>query len=167
MWADMWDEMDKSNIHPKAQRPKPSPSGNIPATTAQDTYYDYFDAEELFQEDSIPAAKPVRTQKPQRPQRSQNPVYPDSVGRDDQQPQPVWVNEALLKEVESLKNRLFKLENKMARLGQSNKMGDKKVHSMFDKSMFEEIKALRQRIDRVSNALGVRDEPTPYRINRD
>jgi len=168
MWTDMWDEMEKSNIHPKFQKPRPSPSAEeIPASTAQDTYYDYFDSEDIIQEDTIPTAKAVKPQKPQKPQRSQNPIYPDSVGRDDQQPQSVWVNEGLLKEIESLKNRLFKLENKMARLGQGNKIAEKKVHNMFDKSLFAEIKSLRQRIDRVSNALGVKDEPTPYHIKRD
>jgi hypothetical protein len=166
MWADMWDEMSKSDIHPAIEKPQPSPfAADVLGNTPQDTYFDYFDSEDLLQETSAP--KPVKPQRPQKPQRSQNPVYPDSVGRDDQQPQAVWVNESLLKEIESLKNRLFKLENKMARLGQGNKIAEKKVHGMFDKSLYAEIKSLRQRIDRVSNVLGVQDEPTPYQIKRD
>lgn len=153
MWADMWDEMQKDPVtNPPIQKPQPSPfAKEVLGTKAQDTYYDYFDSEDLLQEDT----------------RTPNPVYPDSVGPDNEDPQAVWVNESLLKEIESLKNRLFKLENKMARLGQGSKLAEKKTHGMFDKSMFSEIKALRSRIDRVSSQLGIKDEPSPWKIKRD
>lgn len=75
------------------------------------------------------------------------------------------MSETLLKEIQSLKNRLFKLENKMARLGQGKKLAEKKTHSMFDKSMFNEIKSLRERIDRVSSQLGIENEPSPYTLD--
>lgn len=146
MWADMWEEMEKSNVHPKAEKPQPAPFSG--GRTVQDHYYDYFDSEnspELIQEDRV-----------------QNPIYPNSVGDDQDNPKPAWVNEALLKEIKSLKARLFKVENAMARLGQGKKHDPNKVHDMFDKSMFSEIRSLRDRIEKVSSLLGIEDEPTPY-----
>jgi len=158
MWADMWDEMQKSDIHPKIERPQPAPYSA--GSTARDDYYDYFDSgEEIYQPDGDGEALLQEDRVP-------NPVYPDSVGTDQNQPNPVWVDERLLKEIQSLKNRLFKLENKMARLGQGKKLAEKQTHSMFDKSMFSEIKALRERIDRVSNRLGIDEEPSPYETDR-
>lgn len=149
-WAGMWDDMQKSNIHPAIEKPQPSPYSA--GDTAQDHYFDLFDdehAETMLQEEKVP-----------------NPVYPDSAGVDNQHPKPAWVREDFLKEVETLKNRLFRLENQMARLGQGKKFDEKKVHGMFDKSMFAEIRSLRTRIDKVSSQLGIKDEPSPWQVKR-
>lgn len=150
-WADMWDEMQEDlGINPPIQKPQASTFNSEPLDSkAQDVYYDYLDSEELLQEEKVP-----------------NPVYPDSVGPDQENPKPVWVNENLLKEVESLKDRLFKLENQMAKMGQGKKFSEK-VHSFGDKSMFAEIKALRDRIEKVSSQLGIKDEASPWQIKRD
>lgn len=154
-WADMWDEMQQDPVvNPPMEKPQPSPwAAEVIGTKAQDDYYDYLGAEELFQEESKTTKTP-------------NPVYPDSVGADNQGPKPAWVNEGLLKEVESLKNRLFKLENQMARMGQAKKPATGKVHSSTDKGVFSEIKAIRDRLDRVSDQLGIKDEPSPWQIKR-
>ena len=154
MWADMWDEMQQSDIHPEIEKPQPAPYA--PSRTAQDTYYDYFDAEDGFQ----PEVDDQLLQEDRVP----NPIHPSSLGHDNEQPKPVWVSEELFKEVESLKNRLFKLENQMARMGQAKTPDQKKVHSFNDKSMFSEIKALRSRIDKVSSRLGIKDEPPTWDI---
>lgn len=156
-WANMWAEMEKANMHPPMEKPQPSPfAQEILGTKAQDMYYDYLDSEELFQEDT---SKKTR--------KSPNPVYPDSVGPDSEGPKSVWVNEDLLKEVESLKNRLFKLENVMARMGQSKRPDVKKVHNAIEKTVYSEINNLKKRIDRVSSQLGIQDEPSPWQIKRD
>jgi hypothetical protein len=163
MWVDMWDEMQKCSYHPKPEKVQPAPYSS--GKTSQDTYYDYFDA----QDDPQPQDD-YQSQEDEgllQEDRSQNPVYPDSVGKDSDGPEPAWVSESLLKEVESLKNRLFKLENQMARMGQNKKMGEKKVRSLNDKGLYSEIKSLRSRIDRVSNELGIKDEPSPWKIKRD
>jgi hypothetical protein len=158
-WADMWDEMSQDSvINPPMQKPEPSPwasqvlglGSSESENPAQDSYYDYLDSEELFQEEKTP-----------------NPVYPDSVGPDQNGPKPVWVDEKLLKEIEGLKTRLFKVENQMARMGQGKKLAEKKVHSFNDKSMFAEIKAIRDRIEKVSSQLGIKNEPSPWQIKRD
>jgi hypothetical protein len=154
MWADMWSEMEKTDdFRPTKEKPVPAPYSA--GRTAQDHFYDYFDAENdadpsLIQEEKVA-----------------NPVYPDSVGPDHAAPKPAWVSDGLLREVEALKNRLFKVENQMARLGQGKKHDPKKIHSMSDKSMFSEIRAIRDRLDRVSSQLGIKDERTPWQIKRD
>jgi hypothetical protein len=170
MWADMWDEMQASGTLPQAQKPQPSPfAQEVLGTRAQDAYYDYLDSEEnyndtgaedynqefegagegLLQEDKIP-----------------NPVYPDSVGPDNKDPQAAWVNEGLLKEVESLKKRLFAVENRMARMGQGKTWTEKSVKDD-GRSLMKEVQTLRGRIDKVSSQLGIKHEPSPWRIKRD
>jgi hypothetical protein len=147
-FVDMWAEMEADSVvNPPIQKPEPSAfSPDVSGERAQDTYYDYLDSEELFQEDCMP-----------------NPVYPDSVGKDQDDPKSVWVNGSLLKEVEALKNRLFKVENQMARMGQGKKFSEK-VHRPDDKRLFAEIKAIRERIDRVSNELGIKNEPSAWHM---
>ena len=151
-WTDMWDEMQSDlDINPLPQKIQPS---TLPATNKGDNdYYDYLDylaSAEIIQEEKV-----------------QNPIYPDSAGPDQESPKPAWVNEDLLKEVESLKKKLFKLENKMAKMDQGKKLADKKTHKFDDKSMFAEIKLIRDKIDKVSSQLGIKDEPSPWKIKRD
>jgi hypothetical protein len=151
MWSDLWDEMQSAGVHPESERFQPSPfAADVLSTTAQDTYYDYFDSEpELLQEEKIP-----------------NPVYPDSIGADQDGPKPAWVNENLLKEIESLKKRLFAVENRVARMGQGKKWSEKPVNGD-DKGLMSEIQSLRKRLDKVSNQLGIKDEFLPWQIKRD
>jgi len=86
-----------------------------------------------------------------------NPVYPDSAGVDQQQPEPVWVNEDMLKEIEELKNRLFKLENQFAE--KSGKFIDQELG---DKKLMSQIQSIRKQIEQVSSSLGIEDEPSPW-----
>lgn len=144
MWCDLWDSAQESGVHPPAQVPQPSkiPSGD----TTQDFYYDYVDSE-LLQEEKIP-----------------NPVYPDSVGPDHTTTPPVWTSEDLLKEVESLKNKLFDVENKMAKMGGDKKWTEKVVEPK-DKFMAE-IESIRTRLDKVSSQLGIEHEPSPWQVKK-
>lgn len=187
-WADMWDEMQKSNVHPPMEKPQPSPwAAEVLGTKAQDTYYDYLDAqddyapepEESYDGEALLAEQKKRRVQQQRQQpaarrrlredKTPNPVYPDSQGNDNEQPQAVWVTDKLLQEVESLKKRLFAVENKMARLGQGKKFSEKAViqGSEDGKALMSEIKNLRKRIDRVSSSLGIKDEESPWQVKRD
>lgn len=147
-WAEMWDEMQDEGIHPEIEKPKPSPfASEYMGDTGQDTYYDYLDSEELLAED-----------------KTQNPVYPDSVGADNSGPDPVWVSDKLLPEIEKLKDRLFKVENRMAQMGQGKKFSEKAIAE--DKSLFGEIESIRKQIERVSSQLGIKEEPSPYKTTR-
>lgn len=160
-WAAMWDEMQASGVHPAPEKPKPSPfAADVLGMRAQDTYYDYFDS----QDDYAPAEDDEGLLQEEK---TPNPVYPDSVGPDNEGPKAAWVNEKLLKEVEFLKKRLFQVENKMARMGQGKKWTEKAVVQGDGDKLMSEIRALRKRIDRVSNTLGIKDEPSPWQIKRD
>ena len=89
-----------------------------------------------------------------------NPVYPDSVGKDQDAPKPAWVNEDMLKELEELKEKLFKLENKFA-----INSGDFVKQNTEDKKAMSQIQSIRKQIDQVSDSLGVKDEPSPWVVN--
>ena len=152
-WMDMWGEMEKAGHHPSPERVKPRPTVSRedladPYNTnhSQDAYFDYLDAaEELLAEEKTP-----------------NPVYPDSVGPDSKIPDPVWVDDDLLKEVERLRERMFKVENEVARMGQGKKWTEKTFTGTEGNSLMDEIKSMRQQLDKVSSQLGVRNEPSPW-----
>lgn len=176
-WSDMWDQMNASGVHPRPEQLQPqsnSFTANADSSKTQDTYYDYLDSEEQFQDDGDQysqddfdpnqyADEGLLQESDNK--KSQNPVYPDSAGPDNEGPKPAWVNEDLLKEVEALKNRLFKVENSMARMGQGKKWTEKPIRE--DSRLMGEIKSLRQRIEKVSSQLGIQDEPSPWQVKKD
>ena len=147
-WQAMWDEMEgKGDIHPSAERPIPSTDHQGEFQTAQDLYYDFLDAEhgELIQEGKTP-----------------NPVYPDSQGPDHTTTAAVWVTEDIIKEIEELKDKLFKVENRMAKHMGGGEKWVEKAHAPDHGKLMSEINSLRKRIEKVSSTLGVEDEPSPW-----
>lgn len=152
-WADMWDEMQDKGIHPVSEKPKPSAfAANIFGVEPEDSFDDYVDGDEgLLSEEEI-----VTTQ---------NPVRMDTLGPDNKQPEPAWVKEDFLDEIQQMKDRLFKVENELARMGQGKKHSDKPVDSD-DKKVMSKVESLRKEIDRLSDELGIKNEPSPYKVKR-
>ena len=153
MWQDLWDDAQDQGVHPEAT-PAKQPTTSFSGDSAQDDYFDYLDSEsetEMLQEDKTP-----------------NPVYPDSVGPDSEL-DPKWVKEDFLKEIESLKNKLFAAENKLAKLGCGKKISETPVSQVkyADGSVMSQIESLRKKIEKVSNHLGIEDEASPWEVNRD
>lgn len=152
MWQDMWDEMEDGNSHSSPQNIIPQEENPVNVSTAQDCYYDFLDMEygtgpELLQEN-----------------KSQNPIYPDSQGPDHTTTPAVWVTEEIVKEVEELKNKLFEVENKLARkMGGDNEWVEK-AYDPDNKKLMSEIDSLKKRIEKVSSNLGIKDEPSPWKI---
>jgi hypothetical protein len=150
-WADMWDEMQDKGIHPEPEKPKQSTfAAKILGDEPQDSYYDSLDMSELIQE-----AEEI----------SQNPVRMNTVGPDNKQPEPAWVKEDLLSEIKKLKDRLFKVENQMARMGQSEKLSEKPVEDD-GKKLMDKIESIRKEIEDVSSKLGVQNDPSPFVIKK-
>jgi len=147
MWADMWDQAQQDNVHPAPEPPQPSEfAASVLGDDAQDAYWDFMDSEDqLLQEEH----------------KTPNPVYPDSAGPDHKTTPPVWVSEDLLKEIESLKNQLFKVENKMAKMGAGDKL-EQKARKGEEGKLMSEIESIRKRIEKVSSSLGVEHEPSPW-----
>lgn len=153
MWCDLWDDAQAQGVHPQPPKPKPVRSTDEFAggNTAQDYYFGFLDEteDEVLQEEKIP-----------------NPIYPDTVGPDSTTTPPAWVNEDLLKEVEGLKNKLFAVENKLAKMGNGKKWTEKAIVQTNDQKLMSEIESLRKRIERVSSQLGVEHEASPWEIKR-
>ena len=152
MWQDLWDDAQDQGVHPSATPAKADVS-SFSGDSAQDDYFDYLGSEiddGLLQEDKIP-----------------NPVYPDSVGPDsDMDAQ--WVKEDFLKEIETLKNKLFAAENKLAKLGAGNKISETPVSQVkpTDDKIMAQIQSFRKQLEKVSNHLGIEDEASPWEIKR-
>ena len=154
MWQDIWDDAQKQNVHP----PIPKLKGpDLGAEAPQDHYFDYLDSEaevEVLHE-----------------QKLVNPVYPDSVGPDSEL-EPRWGNEEFLKEIQGMKDKLFKLENQLAKMQCGKKLSEKAITqnpqvAPSDNNIMSEIQALRKKMDKVSSRLGIEDEPSPWEIKRD
>ena len=151
MWTDMWAQAEEAGIHPSPERPRPIKQP-IASSKAQDYYYDVLDAE----------AEEMVLQE----QKTMNPIYPDSVGSDHENTPPVWADEKLVKEVESLKKKLFDVENRMAQMGGGKKWVEKAQSIDDGKKMMSEIESLRRRIDQVSSVLGTKHEPSPWETSK-
>jgi hypothetical protein len=152
MWCDIWDDTVEQGIHPQSQSPQAKDT-SLSSNSAQDDYFDYLGSDiesesDLLQEDKIP-----------------NPIFPDSAGPDSSKG-PAWIKEDLLKEVESLKNKLFDVENKLAKMGCDTKWTEKVVQTD-DKKLMSEIESLRKKLEKVSSHLGIEDEPSPWEVKRD
>lgn len=151
-WADMWDEMRDKNMHPAPEKPRQSDFANkILGDDPQDSYYNSLD----MNDDLLQESQEV----------TQNPVRMDTVGPDDKHPKAAWVQEDFLTEIESLKQRLFKLENDMARMGQGKTFSEKPV-DLNNGDLMKKIESIRSEIEAVSSKLGVKDDPTPFVIKK-
>lgn len=142
-WVDMWDEIQSQEGHLDTKQPD---SDDLNVYTPKnsdghtDEFLDYYGSDELFQEEKAPI----------------NPIHPDSIGPDNEGPEPAWVSEKLLSEIEKLKNRLFAIENNMAKLGQNNKPSEKvRDFDGDDKKMMDQINSIKKQIEDVSSKLGV------------
>jgi hypothetical protein len=140
VWASMWDEMEGENTHPPLQKPERS---EFASKIFGDQDLENDDQEEedpgLIQEsESI----------------TQNPVRAHTAGRDDEQPEPCWVKEDLLSEIEKLKNSLFDMENKLARMGQPEKKSLKNKNQK-NQDILKKIESIRKNIDDLSDKLGI------------
>jgi hypothetical protein len=147
-WQDMWDQAQKTDDFQNEKIDFPSSQVDVGSNdTAQDYYWNNLEAEAL--NDGLLTEE-----------KTPNPVYPDSVGKDQDKPEPSWVKENLLDEVKKLKQKLYDLEIKMnEKDGGSGEVVEKCHHPETDK-MFKKIKDMEQKIDKLSNQLGKEDEPS-------
>lgn len=152
VWCELWDDAQKEQVHPPYSQPKPENIGRFD-DTVQDCYFDYLDqSDQVIHEEKVP-----------------NPVYPDSVGADcdfDSK----WVKSDLVKDVESLKNQIFDVENKIAKMQNVEKFSEKAIvddpnSSSKDEKLMKEIESLKKKLEKVSNQIGIEGENSPWKIN--
>lgn len=145
-WIDMWDDaQENGSLDDHIQREESPLSKEIDA----DATFEYLDDMLPLNEDG----------------KSMNPVYPDSVGTDQEVPESPWTDESLIKQLKELKDRLFKLENEYATLKAGKKVSEKPVPMEINgkKPKVAKIEALKKQIDQLSNELGVKNEPSPWK----
>lgn len=147
-WADIWDEMQKDSVHPNPEPPENIGDTKFVDDNPRDDYFSGMFSQELFTEE----------------EKTPNPVRVDTKGPDNKKPEPVWVSEDLLPEIEKLKDRLFNLENEMASLKGSKKI-ETPVHMDLDMSkdnLSKKISSIRDEIEKVSSQLGIKNEPSSF-----
>jgi hypothetical protein len=142
-YMDLWDQAVEDDLVPAVEKPRvPDTSYEDTVDSAQEDYWNY-QVESLLQES-----------------RSANPVYLDSIGKDQDRPKPSWVNEDFLKEIEGLKKKVYDLECKVNKQDSGNGEWTEKARQQpNDKKLFSQLESLKKQIDNISNSLGIEDEP--------
>lgn len=144
-WVDMWDQAQKTNDFKKETGVSvpASQRGFDSNNTPQDFYWNNLGEDEMLTEEKSP-----------------NPVYPDSVGKDQDQPKAAWVKEDLVEEISDLKRKLYDIEVELNKADGGGGKWVEKCHETTDKYS-SEINSLKEKIDNLSNKLGL-DSETPF-----
>lgn len=146
-WCDLWDQAQQSDAFQKESGMQlPSSQRGVDSNaTPQDFYWNNLEGAEesaLLTED-----------------KTSNPVYPDSVGKDQDQPKPAWVKEDLLEDIADMKRKLYDLEVKLGESDGGNGEWVEKCHHPDNGKLESQIKDLKKKIDEMSNKLGSDEEP--------
>lgn len=147
-WCDLWDQAKKSDAFKKEEGGMwipPSQKGVDFNQSPQDFYWNNLEGAE---------------QQVLNENKTSNPIYPDSVGKDQDQPKPAWVKEDLLKDIADMKRKLYDLEVKLNKKDGGDGDWVEKCHHPDDSKLWSQIQDLKKKIDEMSNKLGVEDEPS-------
>lgn len=147
-WCDLWDQAQNKGIFPEQPPLQPISSFGIDDAQADDAasqYYNHLDQmDELLREDD---------------HTTPNPVFPDSIGKDQDVPRLPRVSQKNLQTVAELKQQLYDLE---CRLNAQDAGGSRWHESPIDRSSDrarEKLASLQRRLDTLSDKLGIEDEP--------
>lgn len=150
-WVNMWDQAQKDNIFP--EDPKLAPG--------RDSDDDYFEEDPYDQYCSNLDRMAEEDEAVLHEGKTPNPVYPDSVGKDQDFPQASWTNTKAIKEVLDLKKQLYEVECKMNSQDAGGKKWQLKPLQTNDKKLWNQIESIRKRIDTLSDTLGIDDSDGP------
>lgn len=161
-WLSDWDKARQTKDFQAKEQPIPdeelgsgfgfglvSSNGGGGPRDAQDDYWNYLaGGEELLQEDETP-----------------NPVYPDSVGKDQDKPKAAWVDNNVIEEIQNLKKKLYELEVKLNANDAGGKKWAEKAQLLepFSKEtgkFQQQLAEMKKKIDELSNSLGTESEPS-------
>jgi len=149
-WCNDWEEALKTKDFQTPEfTPAFSEDDYVPTghTTAQDDYWNHVEQEILHE---------VKTP---------NPIRPDTAGKDQDQPKPVWVNEKFIEEITELKSRLYKLEVKMNKKDAGKWTEKAQTTNGSSGKLLKELESMRKKIDELSNNLGTKEEPDASQWN--
>lgn len=146
-WCNLWDQALEDEVFPTTPSEAPAP---IEKDVDTDPYYDYLDSE--LEAQVLHESK----------KRTPNPIYPDSVGKDQESAKP-WPESKCFQKVLELKLKLYDIECKLSETyGGGKKWNQKSVQqeAKLDRKLLSQIDSLRKQIDQLSDNLGIEDEPS-------
>lgn len=88
-----------------------------------------------------------------------NPIHPSTVGKDQDFPEAPWTDEKALGEIVRIKANLYDLECKLGTMDAGGKKWPPGAVNVKDTKLWEQIKTMRQRLDRLSNEFATLGEP--------
>jgi hypothetical protein len=143
----MWDKAQQDDIFPEPTKAQPSP---VEEEFDDDPYSQYYSNIDRMSEEDDSLLHEGKTP---------NPVFPDSVGKDQNFPMAPWTNTKALQEVMDLKKELYDVECKLNTQDAGGKKWSLKPVKTNDKQLWNKIESIRKRIDVLSDSLGLEDEP--------
>ena len=146
-WQDLWDAACQKGIFPEAPKLDPLPADY---DDAAGDYYNNIDRE---------AAEAGLLREETGENDSANPVFPDSVGKDSCVHKTPWVDEDAVEAVAELKRKLYDVECKLNAKDAGGSKWHEKPVEVEDKALWKQIESMREKIDKLSNGLGLKDEP--------
>ena len=163
-WQDMWDQALEKGIFPEPEESQePGFSGGFGTIKDTGTPDGFGTIKGLEEPDSARKDHQNNSEDELLQERKiPNPVYPDSLGPDHENPKPVWTDEKLFKELEDARLKLHDLSVKLAeRIGADGKVIEK-PHDQMNVFPAKEIEDLQDKIEKLSSSFGIKDEPSPY-----
>lgn len=148
-WCDMWDDAQAAGIFPDLPPVQPVSSFGIDDPDADSAAADYYnnldyEASEVLHE---------------RTGYSPNPVYPDSVGKDQDFPTTPWNDNRAIETVAAIKRKLYDIECRLNDQDAGGKRWQEGPVKINDKRVWTQIESLKRRLDVLSDALGLQNEP--------
>lgn len=148
-WVNLWDKAQQENIFPDEPKLQPAPESDDDNYFEEDPYDQYYsNLDRMAEEEEI-----------LHEGKTSNPVYPDSVGKDQDFPTAAWGDTKALQEVMDLKKQLYEVECKLNTQDAGGKKWQLKPHVVNDKKLWTQLESIRKRIDTLSDSLGLKDEP--------
>lgn len=152
-YLDLWDQACEKKIFPETPKLDPMPESDDFDDAAEDYYHNIDrEAEEegLLQENSSDD--------------SANPIFPDSVGKDSLiPPRTSWVDEKAIETLASLKRKLYDIECKLNAKDAGGSKWNNEHNKPFetnDSALWKQIHSLQAKVDKLSNNLGFKDDPS-------
>lgn len=135
-WTELWDIAQEMDGFENEKKVDPSPIGDGVDDSHQDTYWNFVDFQQLNENDGVNAPDPF--------------IHRGTKGPDEKL-DPLWVKEDLLKDITSLKDQLYSVENKLAGF-----KTNKDVPETTDKEddLYSQIESMKEKINNLSDKLG-------------
>ncbi len=142
-WCDLWDQACQKGIFPEQPKLDPLPESEYDYADPSEDYYNNIDR--MADEEGI-----LHESSDDSP----NPIMPDTKGKDSKKQTP-WVDQSSIEEVADLKRQLYEIECQLIAKEAGGKKWNPKPVMAENKALSKKITTIKEKIDRLSDKLGL------------